>query len=393
MILLKATCLVLSCDTASPQDDPFEERLLATIHENDQVERWRIDFAQNGRIVAYGANRGGQRYGHPFLSGGAWWEVIGNKRSEDFEEISGVSFNLEGDRWAFAARKQGEWSVWCDEKKISGGFSWVGRIIFRPDGILAYEAWQDGKAFLVVGEKKFDAYDGLYSTVFSRDGKTIAFAARQGDHWIVKVGDQSSVPFHQIGLGVVFSPQGNQVAFAARQGDRWSMHVGDKTGEPFEQIRGFPVFSPDGALVAYPVFDGVTERVVVGDRKEPGFDGVSDPAFSRDGTKLAYAVHVGGKKPGESHWSGGTECVIVDGKKGPLFSWIRPPIYFSPDASDVAYVAKVGEKYVVAIGDRKSEKFDYIGGDLQFSPDGKRLAFGALRGRELWWRVMNVRDK
>ena len=28
---------------------------------------------------------------------------------------------------------------------------------------------------------------------------------------------------------------------------------------------------------------------------------------------------------------------------------------------------------------------------LHISPDGKKVAFGARKGRELWWKVINIR--
>src|SRR5437016_2611549 len=142
-------------DNTASQSNPFEQRLLATIPEGVQVEPWRIQFAPNGRIVAYGANKGGERHIEPFLEGGVWWIVVGEKRSEGFDVISNVSFAPDGRKVAFAAKKAAQWSVWCDGKRLASGFTDVGRMVFSPDGkTLAYEAWQEGRAFLVVGEKR-----------------------------------------------------------------------------------------------------------------------------------------------------------------------------------------------------------------------------------------------
>ena len=38
----------------------------------------------------------------------------------------------------------------------------------------------------------------------------------------------------------------------------------------------------------------------------------------------------------------------------------------------------------------ESEGFDVVG-PPQFSPDGRRVAFSAVKGRELWWKVMEVK--
>lgn len=42
------------------------------------------------------------------------------------------------------------------------------------------------------------------------------------------------------------------------------------------------------------------------------------------------------------------------------------------------------------IGDKKGEGFDHVS-NLVFSPDGSKLAFGAVKGRELWWKVMDMK--
>jgi hypothetical protein len=38
-------------------------------------------------------------------------------------------------------------------------------------------------------------------------------------------------------------------------------------------------------------------------------------------------------------------------------------------------------------GDKRSETFDEIG-EPHFAADGLRIAFGARKGRELWWKVL-----
>jgi hypothetical protein len=64
---------------------------------------------------------------------------------------------------------------------------------------------------------------------------------------------------------------------------------------------------------------------------------------------------------------------------------------FSPDGQHHAFTArdKAFRHFVVLDGKRR-EDFDDIG-RFAFSPDGKKLAFGARKGRQLWWKVLEVK--
>jgi len=44
----------------------------------------------------------------------------------------------------------------------------------------------------------------------------------------------------------------------------------------------------------------------------------------------------------------------------------------------------------VVVGDCIGDAFEQVG-DPVFSPDGKKVAHGARKGRELWWKVMEVK--
>jgi len=101
-----------------------------------------------------------------------------------------------------------------------------------------------------------------------------------------------------------------------------------------------PAFSPDGRTVAYGARDGQHEFVVVGDKKGEEFAGVSNPTFSPDGKTVAYAA-----------WEDRRNFIIAGDKRGEDFDHVEPPI---------------------------------------FSPDGKKLAFYAVRGKEIWWKVMKL---
>lgn len=73
-------------------------------------------------------------------------------------------------------------------------------------------------------------------------------------------------------------------------------------------------------------------------------------------------------------------------------------VRFAPDGRSVAYAVARGDKRWIVVGEkpfdpaqgRKGEEFDEVGPPV-FSPGGTKVAFGARKGRELWWKVMAVK--
>jgi Tol biopolymer transport system component len=173
--------------------------------------------------------------------------------------------------------------------------------------------------------------------------------------------------------------------------------------------------------------------ILLDDREvKADFPSVADPLFSPDGKRLAFrgirdTMELFGELP-PIHKSDGRQCMVVDGEPGednqsiwkPHFSpdsrrliysmkqkerWIlvfgtekfgkefdhvgEPAV--SPDGSRFAFVAEIEDGSIVVSGDQRSERFDDIYGAPVFSPDGKKVAFGARKGRELWWKVMEVK--
>lgn len=86
----------------------------------------------------------------------------------------------------------------------------------------------------------------------------------------------------------------------------------------------------------------------------------------------------------------GRDFVVMDGQKygGELSS--NEDLAFSPDGRRFAYVACDNGDWIVVCGDQRSERFDIVR-DPVFRRHGKKVAFGARKGRELWWKVMEVK--
>jgi hypothetical protein len=180
---------------------------------------------------------------------------------------------------------------------------------------------------------------------------------------------------------------------------------------------GVPVLSADGSVVAYRAAgtDGLWFMIVNGRRVPGSFELVTDPAVSRDGRVIAFAAEgdrnllfVGEKTielpkypssvflshDGKS-WGYVTRSTVVTqsivvterGSSEPFDVILGPE--FSFDGRIVAFGGRQGDKWFVIVGNRKIEAPGLVG-DPIWSADGKTVGYGALLGRELWWKVISV---
>lgn len=134
------------------------------------------------------------------------------------------------------------------------------------------------------------------------------------------------------------------VVATVRSDSRAQLLAGKDWGERFDNIHSF-FRSPDGKNYAYVAVVGNRALVVKDRERVTGkYNAVGCPILSPDGKNLAYVVHMGGE----------------------------------------LNVSKV------IAGTAESEEFDSV--QLHtFTPDGKKVVFGARKGQELWWKVMEVK--
>jgi Tol biopolymer transport system component len=124
-------------------------------------------------------------------------------------------------------------------------------------------------------------------TLFSADGRQVAFVATQGQQFAVFHGGTMSKTY-QGAMGLVFREGRGGLAFIASQGGRNLVVVDGEEGAGYDEVR--PVrFAPDGRVI-YAAASKQQWVIVVGTRAT-AIPGPADPSpqLSADGKKLVFA--------------------------------------------------------------------------------------------------------
>jgi Tol biopolymer transport system component/imidazolonepropionase-like amidohydrolase len=328
-----------------------------------------------------------------------------------------------------------------------GSGMWSGvRPAVSPDGrLLAYATQREGVASLRLRDLETGDDRELAATItdvgggavvghvpthaFTPDGRSLLVPIRGKIHRIdVKDGADHLIPFrarvsqqivepirseHRVQDGDLevrvlrwpsLSPDSRQLAFNAL-GRLYLMDLPD--GRPRRLTKNsereyYPCFSPDGSWIAYTTWsdaaygqvklvspNGKRERVLT---QQAGRYG--NPAWSRDGTKLAFVRGSGGER--RSEWDSYEryfELWWADLRTGerrlvttvaPPFSWHRwfPTIAFSPDGSRLLYLegsnSAANSMNLVSVrldgSDLRKHVKTSLQGDVIPSPDGRHVA-------------------
>jgi hypothetical protein len=438
------TTMVAMCFVAlvsGAQDSRAADRLIAVIPDGvvlsgppetdpngkTQTPVSEVVFRRDGGQVAYIGFKGGRSC-----------PVIGASVGEPFDYLDTPIFGGEhvffraGNRTSSTTEK---WWIYADGKKTAAE-DWIGAIACNADGSeLAYWIQPGAKIepsgiysrsnlSLVVGKRKgakWSDAESLAGPLYSPAGDRVATAAMKGSRWQVLLASQKSEelrgPGYGLIAGIAWRPDGKEVAYAAVTSDargprppalglpagaglsvKYVIVYGkDVFGAKYDSA-GTPAFSPDGKRLAFKVLKGTKLGVASSDDDavEPRFDFVSRPVFSSKGGQLAYAACVGVQvdpwtavtEDGDPEIEGGEWFVMVGKTKSAVFERVGRPV-FSPDGTAVAHAARLRGKWHVVAGKKTSPAFDQVG-TPQFSPDGRQVSFGAVLGRELWWKVMHV---
>jgi len=201
-----------------------------------------------------------------------------------------------------------------------------------------------------------------------------------GQHTVYKIEDKAGAvlyidgkktPKYENALGPWFDDASGTLVFREGAKGKWRWHIGAEIEAPFVRSQN-PVFSADRKKHCYAVMKGKQWYLCInGEMQKESFDGIYDPLWSPDGTKLAFKAEAGSKK-----------FVVNDGVRGP--DVLDPMnLVYSPDETKLAYGIRANQpilQYHVVCGDFTSEKLNGYG-----TP-------GFTPGNELYYPYSSLRD-
>lgn len=340
-------------------------------------------------------------------------------------------FSRGGSHVAYVTKGLTQWSVWLDRARLAS-FEAAGLLTFSPDGSrLAYGTREGRQAWVVLDGKEGPRHAAVAQLTFSSDGRHFAYGCNGEDGARAVVDGQPGPAFASVGP-IAFSPDGLHVAYQAILGKNQQVMVVDhKPGPVFSRVEyELPTFLPGSAEVAYAAEEGSQVAFALrGNSRSAVFETVMNVCLSPDGKRLAYtAGHpprferrlpehaaVIDEIPGPTFELVGPCAFSPDGRhfayaatrkwkyflvvdhqvQSEEFSWMdNRSLTFAPDGSSVGFIAQDdGKKYLVGVGQKRSERFDRVYGPLTFSDGNRELGFGAYSGGELSWRTMTVGDE
>jgi WD40-like Beta Propeller Repeat len=265
-------------------------------------------------------------------SGDRSYIVVDDKKKETpYDEIEGFGYTLDG-KLVYQAKNKGSdnTALLINDKVVAEGKDID--LDLAPDGRTIIYSVEDKnkKGYVVVGSKKLEGYERFRRVIFAPDGSGYCIiASKEGKEYLIKNGKEEPMPDNLKGKTLI-------------------------------------AMSADGSKIAYEESDGSKYRTVVGDRKSELFDMIMSRSaiFSPDGSKLAFVANVS----------------KTDTATGTTSRTSLPP---------------TKTMSVVVVGDQKSEEFDEIYnvpfGRLSFNSSGSRVAFGARKGNDIWWKVVDVK--
>jgi hypothetical protein len=175
------------------------------------------------------------------------------------------------------------------------------------------------------------------------------------------------------------------VAFRARQRDRWRIFRDGTPGKIWDAVN-WHRFSRDGKHLAYAARESGQYFVVVDDKEGEHFSRIDNAfQFSPDSARLGYVATI----------EKGKQCVVVDGKRGPVFDAVVPStLSFSDNSRHFAYAGRRGQHCVIVKDGEEVLQADEVVMDTQLgktlgpvlSPDGARMACAIRRGGQ--WRMV-----
>jgi WD40 repeat protein len=240
-----------------------------------------------------------------------------------------------------------------------------------------------------------------YSAAFSRDGRTLAFAGRDGTVRVWDLARRQPVGEPLRGhegevRGVAFSPDGKNLASAGADGTvrLWDLTRRQPRGEPLRGHQGSiygVAFSGDGRTLASVGLEGIVRLWDIV-RQQP----LGEPLLGHQGSTRSVAF----SPDGRTLASAGTEGTVrlwdivrgqplgapLSGHKGSVLG-----VAFSPDGKTLASAGEDGTRLWDVVRRQPSDDplrgFQGWAHSVAFSPDGKTLASAGIGGIVWLWDI------
>jgi hypothetical protein len=176
--------------------------------------------------------------------------AVDGRRGAEFDRVGPPVLSRDGTHVAYRAQA-GDRSFVVIDGERGPDCEFMSDPAISADGtVVAYGVKQDGRWSLSVGARR-TPIDHQPSYVFlSSDGRSVGYRHDAGGSKLrVVVDGKPQEAFSMVGLPV-FSPDGKTVTYAADDGDKQYIVIGDLKVEVSGRV-GDPVFSPDGRKVGY----------------------------------------------------------------------------------------------------------------------------------------------
>ena len=181
---------------------------------------------------------------------------------------------------------------------------------------------------------------------------------------------------------LAISPTGQHSVYVAIKNGQYHVVVDKIFGPPYESIPGKAYFLGDGRTIVYQATVGGDSRLIVNGKPALAASVVGEPVFSPDYKRFAFV----GKNRGSGNAAAKAYFVVVNGRKGPLYEGCGNPA-FSADGSTVAYSVKMppggGRNFglmAMTVNGRIASPMYLRVYDPIFAPKGRGMAYRVTTG-------------
>ncbi len=323
-------------------------------------------WSADGRQLAYIAQDAGS------------WRVVRDQQSGPvFSAIrdDSLRFSSDGAHLAYVADRGAGLSVVRD--KLPGpSYDGIASLNFMPNGQLAYVARRGPLSHMVRGQARGEAYDGIGEVVV--EGGRLAYAAYRSPHWYAIDAGRRSAAYQRVDA-LVMSAQGKLAYVARRQGRELVVNGGDESAPYAKVLHSSLAFSPDGKLAyaAWPLPQDGSSRpqihMFLDGKPGPAFDRIEPPVFAAAGGQWGYIganadgvyVVIVGERPGSPQ---------QNHQRSQAYAWASDLI-FTPDGQRHGYLARDRRgQHMVVLGHTRSPFELVVGGSLTFDRSGYHWA-------------------